>query len=162
MSTLPWWKNSRGELFVIAQFVLFGLIAFGPRHVAPLPAWGPAWSAFGHAAGPLLMIAGAALVVAGAANLGRNLTPFVCPSAQSVLLERGAYRIVRHPIYSGLLLVAFGWGLRVNGLLTLGFGILLLVLFDRKASREEELLLLRFAGYAAYRDRVPKLIPFIR
>ena len=101
------------------------------------------------------------LAVAGALNLGRNLTPFVCPKASSILLEQGAYRLVRHPIYSGLLQAAFGWGMWVHGWLTLVYAVLLFILLDRKSRREEEWLLLRFPGYAAYRSRVRKLIPFV-
>lgn len=94
-------------------------------------------------------------------NLGRNLTPFICPKAGAVLLERGAYRIVRHPIYTGLLQMAFGWGLWVHGWLTLGYALLLFVIFDLKSRREEDFLRQIFPGYPSYSRRVKRLIPFI-
>jgi protein-S-isoprenylcysteine O-methyltransferase Ste14 len=154
-------ENRRGEWYVIVQFALLALIACGPRTVAALPQWNPVVTGIGRITGALIMAGGCILAMAGALNLGRNLTPFVCPKASSVLLERGAYRIVRHPIYSGLLQVSLGWALWVHGWLTLGYVVLLFVLFDGKARREEEWLVLRFPGYAAYRSRVRKLIPFI-
>lgn len=157
----PWWKNTRGELFVLGQFIIFGLVAFGPRHSSLLPGWSYFWQQGGRAVGALLLLSGFLLAMAGTLNLGRKLTPFIIPQDGAVLLERGAYRIVRHPIYSGILQLAFGWGLVVHGWLTLGYALLLLLLFDRKARREEQHLHRIFPGYAAYCRRVRRLIPFI-
>jgi len=157
----PWWKNSRGELFVIAQFVVFGLIALAPQTVATLPEWSQSARAAGRIGGGILLLAGTALAIAGTISLGRNLTPFICPKANSVLLEQGAYRLVRHPIYGGILLIAFGWGLWIHGWLTLCYCLLLFLILALKARREEELLRQIFPGYAAYSARVKRLIPFI-
>ncbi|NVO00878.1 MAG: isoprenylcysteine carboxylmethyltransferase family protein, partial [Geobacteraceae bacterium] len=79
----------------------------------------------------------------------------------AVLLERSAYSIVRHPIYTGLLQMAFGWGLWTHGWLTLGYGLILFAIFDLKSRREEEFLRQIFPGYAAYSRRVKRLIPYI-
>ena len=157
----PWYKSSRGEWFVIGQFALFALIAFGPRSTTGLPVWSPAWRTFGSVAGPALMGAGGVLALAGALKLGRTLTPFICPKGGSVLLEQGPYRLVRHPIYSGLLQMALGWGLWVHGWLTIGYALLLFALLDAKARREERWLVERFPGYVAYRRRVRRFIPFV-
>ncbi|HZV82673.1 MAG TPA: isoprenylcysteine carboxylmethyltransferase family protein [Geobacteraceae bacterium] len=161
MPSTPWWKNSRGELFVLCQSGLFALIIFGPPTLPQLPAWGESARLIGQIAGGLLLAAGFLLGVAGVVELGRNLTPFITPVSGSVLLERGAYRLVRHPIYSGLLQMAFGWGLWRGGWLTLAYALLLLILFDRKARREEQILLVTFPGYAAYSRRVRRLIPYV-
>jgi len=157
----PWWKNSRGEWFVIGQFVLFGLILFGPRTFAGLPPWPPFLHALGVLPGGLLV--GAGLLLAGAAvlNLGRNLTPFVCPKAQATLVTSGAYGLVRHPIYSGLIIAAVGFTLVVQGWLTAGFTLLLGALLDCKSRREERLLLVQLPGYADYCRRVKRLIPYL-
>ena len=79
----------------------------------------------------------------------------------AVLLEQGAYRFVRHPIYSGILQLAIGWALFVNGWLTLLYTAILFMVFDRKLRREEEILRRTFPGYTAYAARVRRLIPFI-
>jgi protein-S-isoprenylcysteine O-methyltransferase Ste14 len=157
----PWWQNSRGELFVIAQFILFGLIIWGPPTLPFLPVWSTPAQYIAHPAGILLMAGGAAFALAGTFNLGRNLTPFICPKAQSVLLEQGAFRFIRHPIYSGLLQLACGWALWIHGWLTLACTILLFIILDAKARREEKILRQTFPGYAAYAGRVRRLIPFI-
>ncbi len=154
----PWYRNARGEWYVLAQFVLLPLVAFGPRTLPIFPEWGGVWAGV---VGGVLLAAGLGLALAGVLWLGRNLTPFACPRAGSVLLERGPYRLVRHPIYAGLFLGALGWAFLVRGLLTLGWVLLLLLLLDRKASLEERWLMASFPGYAAYRQRVRKLIPFL-
>ena len=153
-----WYKNRRGEWFVIGQFLLLGLIAFGPRNITVCSEFHPFWNLFGI----VLMATGALLALAGLLKLGRrNLTPFVCPKAGSVLLEQGAYRLVRHPVYSGILQVSLGWGLWVDGRLTLGFVMLLFALFHMKAQREEKWLVERFPGYVEYRKKVRRFIPFL-
>jgi protein-S-isoprenylcysteine O-methyltransferase Ste14 len=78
------------------------------------------------------------------------------------LIERGPYSYVRHPIYSGLLLMFLGtvvlYG-RVGGLVVLVACFIGLWL---KVLQEERLLLERFSrAYADYRAQVKALIPFV-
>jgi protein-S-isoprenylcysteine O-methyltransferase Ste14 len=112
--------------------------------------------------GLIMLAVGIAFAVWARHDLGRNWSGTVTVKQDHELIRSGPYRLVRHPIYTGLLLailgtaVAFGeWrGLLAFGLLT---GSLLLKL------RIEE----RFMGesfpdeYARYRAEVPALIPFI-
>lgn len=156
-----WWQNSRGELFVLGQSLLFALIIAGPATLPGLHPWSGPVRTVTVIVGWLLLCTGLGLGLAGLFALGRNLTPLITPKEGSVLLEQGPYRLVRHPIYSGLLQMAFGWGLVRGGVLTLLYALLLLVLFDRKARREEEILRATFPGYAAYARRVRRLIPHI-
>lgn len=158
MQKTPWYRNRRGEWFVLAQGLLFVLLLAGPHH---LPGGTP-WTTEGTVLpGWFLLGAGLLLAAAGVWPHGRRLTPFACPKAGSVLLERGPYRLVRHPIYSGLSLAAFGWALLQQGWLTFLWAGLLALVFDRKAALEERWLLATFPGYAAYRRKVRKLIPFL-
>lgn len=156
-----WWKNSRGELFVIAQFITFSLIAFAPRTISALPEWNSNIKCISSVTGGFLLAAGIVIAAAGTIHLGRNLTPFICPKEGAILLEKGAYRLVRHPIYCGLLMISLGWGFWVHGELTLCYGMVLFLIFGMKAKREEQLLSVTFPGYAEYSRRVKRLIPFI-
>jgi protein-S-isoprenylcysteine O-methyltransferase Ste14 len=151
----------RGELFVIAQFALFGLITLAPRTLPGMPEWSGSGKTFGTISGGIILVSGACLAAAGTFHHGRNLTPFICPKANAILFEQGAYRLVRHPIYSGLLLMAFGWGLWIDSWLTLGYCLILFIILNLKSRREEAILLKIFPGYAAYSARVKRLIPFI-
>ena len=155
----PWWKGARGEWFVVAQVVLVALVFFGPRTLPGLPAF--PIPRVCSAAGIVLMVLGAALLLAGLIRLGPNLTPLPYPRDRATLIETGAYRWVRHPMYAGGILAAFGWALVVHGGLTLGYATLLLIFADIKSRREERWLRERFAGYAAYARRVKKLVPFV-
>ena len=65
----------------------------------------------------------------------------------------GAYRLVRHPIYGGTLLVALGWSL-LSSPLALFPTSLLALLLELKSRHEESMLVARFPEYEAYRRRV--------
>ncbi|SNB46277.1 isoprenylcysteine carboxylmethyltransferase family protein [Geobacter sp. DSM 9736] len=154
-------KTSRGGWFIVGQFSLFALIAFGPSTTDALPPWSPLWWNIGSVAGGVLFAAGGLLALVATLQHGKFFTPFVRPREGSVLLDRGAYRLVRHPIYSGLLFMGFGWGLWVHGWLTLGYTVLLLILLDMKARREEKWLEKQFPGYPAYKRRVRRFFPYL-
>jgi len=158
-SKAPWWKTQRGEWYVVAQTLLFILVLWGPRNVADLP-W-PLSGATSMIAGLLLLALGAALSIAAAVHLGSNLTPLPHPKDDASFVASGPYRVVRHPMYGGVILLALGWAFHVEGVLTLGYAALTVLFFDIKTRREETWLLQRFPEYAAYRRRVRKLIPFI-
>lgn len=150
--------GSRGEAYVVIQLMLMALVAFGRRNCVGLPGWpGSATSVAGIA----LLAIGGLLAIAGIAALGRNLTATPRPKPGATLVERGPYRFVRHPMYAGAVLAAFGWALAVNGWLTLAYAAVLFVFFDVKARREERWLREEIPGYAAYERRVRKLIPFV-
>jgi protein-S-isoprenylcysteine O-methyltransferase Ste14 len=87
--------------------------------------------------------------------LSRSASP-VWP-ARSV--QTGAYGLVRHPIYGGLILGSAGWGLARASPGTLVLTGVLAGFFELKSRREEAWLGERFAEYAAYRARTPRLIP---
>ena len=78
------------------------------------------------------------------------------------LIERGPYRFVRHPIYTGILAMLAGTAIALGyfgGFI--GF-LLVFVSFWVKLKREEDLMLEHFpAKYAAYQRRVKRIIPFL-
>ena len=158
-SSKSWWKGPRGEWYVAAQALLFILIAWGPRHMTGLgwPLSGPV--SFGLAVAFIGL--GIALSLAAALHLGANLTPLPHPKDDACFVASGPYRLVRHPMYGGVILLALGWAFYVEGVLTLAYAALTVIFFDIKTRREESWLMRRFPEYAAYRQRVRKLIPFI-
>jgi len=133
--------------------------------VAAAGALGPAWDGAVRTAtsigGGLLVAAGLALAARGTRDLRGALTPFPHPRADAELVETGVYRLVRHPIYGGLVVVAAGWGLLTASPAALVGAGLLLAFFELKSRREEAWLERRFAGYSAYRARTRRLIPWI-
>lgn len=160
-SRYAWWAGRRGEWYVVLQAMLLALIAFGPKTAFGIPPWPEATAAVFSRVGGLLMAAGLTLSGLAALRLGANLTPLPHPRDDATLVVTGPYRLVRHPIYCGVILMAVGWALFVQGWLTLGHSALLVVLFDIKSRREETWLMRRFPDYVEYRKRVRKLIPFV-
>ena len=113
------------------------------------------------AVGCALVIAGVALGVAGFTRQGRQFTTMPRPKAAAHLIDDGAYRLVRHPMYGGIVIAGFGWALVTASPLTLVFAGVALGFFTLKARREEAWLEEQFEGYAEYRARTRRLIPWL-
>jgi len=160
-SVVPWWQGQRGEWYVVVQAVLFLLLPLGPRTWPGWPAFAPLPRAAASILAVVLLAAGFALAVTGVVWLRSSLSPLPYPRDCANFVRTGPFCIVRHPMYSGGILMAFGWSLKVQGLLTLGYALLLFVLFDMKARREEAWPKERFPAYGGYQIRSWKLIPLI-
>ena len=161
MSQTPWWKGARGEWYVVTQFALFALVVFGPRKFSGWPTWTSPYDLIGLIMGSVLLVVGGLLIVSGVFRLGSNITALPYPKEEAVLIETGPYRIVRHPMYGGAIIAAFGWAFLVHGWLTIGYAMILFVFFDIKSRSEEWWLKERFSDYIMYKKRVHKLIPFV-
>ncbi len=161
-SKLPWWHGARGEWWVATQVVLMVLVLFGPRNAPGWAPWSPPIARVATVVGAVLLAIGLAIFLAGGFSLGpRNLTPLPAPRSGGTLVRSGAYGLVRHPLYGGGVLIAYGYALFVHGWLTLLYATALLVFVDLKASREERWLVDTFPDYPEYRRHVRKLIPFL-
>ncbi len=120
-------------------------------HAAPL-----AWMA------AILCNAGLLLAIWARFILGRNWSGVVTLKEGHELVERGPYRFVRHPIYSGMFVMFFATAL-VQGHLAGFLGVLLtFASFWIKLGLEENLMVQQFPErYAAYRRRSKRIIPFV-
>ena len=86
------------RLLVTAQFALIGLLVVRPgRADSPVPGWLVVLAAVGAVLGVVVMLV-------GGTALGRGPTAVPLPNWHAVLRTGGLYRVVRHPIYTGLLL----------------------------------------------------------
>lgn len=157
----PWWRGARGEWYVVAQVILFGLILIGPRSASGLPSWTEPYATVATVLGAALVAIGATLSIWGVFALGANLSVLPHPKEGSTFVESGPYRFVRNPIYSGLILGSSGLALILHSWLGLAYALALLILFDLKTNREERWLRERYSGYADYQRRVKKLLPWV-
>lgn len=150
----------RGEGWVLLQGILFVLVA--ASGTLP-PAWSGPLRAVTTVAGAVLILSGAALALLGARDLdvGGSLTAVPKPRADGQLVETGVYRLVRHPIYGGIVVAAVGWGLACASPPSLLLAAVLLGFFFLKSSREEAWLVERFPDYPAYRRRTRRFVPFV-
>lgn len=147
----------RGEGWVAAQLVLFAAIGLSGLAGISSISGGPAVPTL--ALGAVIIAVGLLVAVRGALDLGSNLTPFPRPRAVAVLVDRGTYHFVRHPIYSGLVLAGVGWSIATVSPTALVLTGVLGLLFDAKSRREEAWLTERLPGYAAYRAHTRKFVP---
>lgn len=76
------------------------------------------------------------------------------------LVVKGAYRFVRHPMYFGGVVGAFGLALLAGSLLGAVYSFVLALVLSHIAGAEEEDLVARFGeSYIEYKKRVSKLFP---
>lgn len=109
-----------------------------------------------------IFLVGAAFTVWARITLGRNWSAEVAFKEDHELVQTGPYAVVRHPIYTGMLLMflatAIHYG-RPSGFVVFG---LLFVGAWLKSRQEETLMTDHFPdAYATYRHRVRALVPFV-
>ena len=147
--------QSKDYLFVLVQFVLFGLFLLEIQALVTIT---PRWI---RLSGIPIFIAG--LVICGIAvlQLNRNLSPFPSPKSGSHLITNGVFRLVRHPIYSGILLGLLGGSLYYQSLYKMAISTLLMALFYFKTTYEEERLAAAFKDYHSYKAKTKRFVPFL-
>jgi protein-S-isoprenylcysteine O-methyltransferase Ste14 len=149
-------KSSR-LLISLSMFVsLVIAFLFASAGIASLPSW-----AFYLGIG--LMIAGIVLRQWSIAVLGRYFSRTVGVQEGQAVVDRGPYRLVRHPAYTGSLLTMVGLGFVLQSwgavlVLIAFFG----VAFGYRIHVEEGVLASKLGdGYVAYAKRTKRLIPFV-
>jgi protein-S-isoprenylcysteine O-methyltransferase Ste14 len=113
------------------------------------------------AAAGLSGLAGLYLFGDGVARLGRQITPFPKPVEEGGVKSTGAYGLVRHPMYGGVLLMTLGWSL-ASSPLALAPWTVAAVFLDAKRRREEAWLDEEHPEYEEYRTSVRRsLVPYV-
>lgn len=147
--------SERGGWWVVAQAALFVVILLGlTRNQDPVTA---------------LRLAGWALVAialllggSGLWMIRGKITAMPAPVDGAVLLDRGPFALVRHPIYGAIILGFVGLSIKGGNVLAFGLSLLLVPFFFAKTRHEERLLTVRFPEYDAYRNRVRfRVLPWI-
>ena len=110
-----------------------------------------------------LVLVGIALSLAARVSLGGNWSGIVTLKQDHELIRKGPYRLVRHPIYTGILTAILGSAIAQGEVRSILAAALVAAAFVRKIGVEEEFLTQEFgAAYERYRREVPALIPFAR
>jgi protein-S-isoprenylcysteine O-methyltransferase Ste14 len=114
-----------------------------------------------RAAGLIAMWLGLAIRVWAVATLGRAFRTTVEVDPGQAVITSGPYRWVRHPSYSGLLLIVAGCGLASGNWFALAVCAVLPLpaLLWRIRVEEAELSLVLGDSYRAYQARTKRLIP---
>ena len=155
------WRETIGSRLLDRALVLACVLLFVAPHLSPR-----LLSARFVPAGEALPLLGAVMVAAGLGfaawarrHIGRNWSGRVEVKEDHALVRAGPYRLVRHPIYAGLLLALFGTALAIGewlGLLAVVFALLAML---RRIGAEEQRMRQTFPEYEEYRRATPALIP---
>ncbi|MBV8141467.1 MAG: isoprenylcysteine carboxylmethyltransferase family protein [Verrucomicrobia bacterium] len=156
-------QTSASRLLHLAFTTLgFVLIFNSSWRLGPLDNWLYDPSAATAYFGAALTLIGIAFAIWARFYLGSNWSGSVTVKADHALVQSGPYALVRHPIYTGILLAALGSSLaypRARGFV----GLAILVITLRIKSRLEERFMQEQFGaqYAGYKQDVKALVPFI-
>ena len=152
----PWWKGAALRLLLVTVAIMLTrtlrihqIFAVHPSSIAM------------NIFGIVLCVAGLAFAVWARVNLGRNWgTPMSLKEGHE-LVTTGPYRVVRHPIYTGILVATVGTGFVVN-MVWLLFSAVICTYFVYSARTEERLMMQTFPDrYPEYKKRTNALIPFV-
>jgi protein-S-isoprenylcysteine O-methyltransferase Ste14 len=139
-----------GYFLMFSQAPVFGMANL--HFVAPQEAL--------QIAGVVLTYVGLALTMWSRARLGRYWSGVVALKQDHRLIQSGPYRVVRHPLYSGLILAAIGFSLCVTTWASLLAILSFIMCFERRAYKEDAVLAAEFgAEFEAYRQRTGRLMP---
>lgn len=111
----------------------------------------------------VVMVAGLAFAWWGRIRLGRLWSSAITRKEGHRIIDDGPYAYVRHPIYTGLIVALLATA-AAEAVVTALIGTALIIFgIWLKASTEERFLITEFDAdaYAAYRRRVPMLVPFL-
>ena len=153
----PWegaWRTEAPHLgreavwWVAAQVVLFAVwLAVAVTTAEPA-------STSRAVIGGMMIVGAVGIMEASRRALGRNLTPYPQPRSGATLVSTGIYARIRHPIYTGVVLLLAGASVLAGsiaaGIVAVGF----LAFFTAKSSVEERALAINVAGYQQYRTAV--------
>jgi protein-S-isoprenylcysteine O-methyltransferase len=155
-------KQDRSTLgmiwLVIAVSIMAGVFVAQNFQPAALP-----YGRIFVSAGVVLFVAGLLLRWWAIVTLGRFFTVDVTIEKDHEVVQRGPFRVVRHPSYTGVLLAFVGFALSLRNWAAL-LAILLPIgaAFIHRMNVEEEALSRALgAHYANYMKRTKRLVPFV-
>jgi protein-S-isoprenylcysteine O-methyltransferase Ste14 len=152
--------RDRGTRLMVSM-ALYGAIVFGSLASGWVPALAtPAPGLFAFAGLAVIWIG---LAVRGWAvlTLGGSFSTYVQVEAEQTVVTRGPYRWVRHPAYTGLLLIAMGFGIGAAHWLSLMICAIVPLLGVLPRIKVEESELVRVLGdrYRSYQQQTRRLVP---
>jgi protein-S-isoprenylcysteine O-methyltransferase Ste14 len=169
-----WIVNARGVKPVAQRLSGASRAAYRiPIIAGAILLWGPIWreewarnltplTYYAHAIGAVLCVFGLGIAVWARRTLAGNWSSDVTFKQGHELIEGGPYRFVRHPIYTGLILMVIGMA-TAKGTAQAWLGVFFQCIgFWIKLRQEETVMLQHFPNeYPSYMKRVKALVPFV-
>ena len=111
--------------------------------------------------GAVILVAGLGFAVWARIHLGQNWSATVTLKEGHRLIRTGPYRLVRHPIYTGIITGLAGTAMALGELRGVIAVVLLTLVYLFKSRREERFMVKEFGDeYVRYRREVGALVPF--
>jgi protein-S-isoprenylcysteine O-methyltransferase Ste14 len=143
---------------ILIAFFLAMFMAYKYKSVPPF------WDSLGpmvNLAGVIIAAGGLLFAIWARVTLGKNWGMPMSLKANPELVTGGPYAYVRHPIYTGLILMFLGSALVMGSFWFISLS-LFTGYFIYSALKEERIMAGQFPGtYPAYKARTKMLIPFI-
>ncbi|MFY9638391.1 MAG: isoprenylcysteine carboxylmethyltransferase family protein, partial [Methanobacterium sp.] len=151
-------KDRFSGLYIFATIFIALILSFyfaGAR-IAMLPGWV-------FSLGILLIILGIILRQLSMAILGKYFSGVVGIQKDQKVIEKGPYKYVRHPSYTGALMIFIGLGLALqSGAAVLTLIVLFIIAYGFRMYVEEKALISELGEpYLDYKKRTKRLIPYV-
>ena len=166
---MPFSKRTARSASYASRLIMFGPLLVGyllvvlhviPRDWLVLRLWPDTHAV--QVAGLILTILGCGFAIWARITLGKNWSGLPKVRQEHELIVGGPYTLVRHPIYTGILLALAGTGLAADKSVFVLFWVLLTASYVVKMRQEERLMMETFpAAYPEYKLRVKALVPGI-
>jgi len=113
--------------------------------------------------GIAIMVLGFALRIWAVTTLGASFRTTVETHTNQAVVDRGPYRLIRHPSYSGLILMCIGDGVALQNWLSLAIAVILplVALLYRIHIEEQTLVSSIGSDYQKYQSKTKRLIPWV-
>lgn len=157
-------NRSRGSPDLANRLIPIGLLASVPISVWDRTNWiASDLPRFLDFIGVFISIVAIVLGLLARQSLGSSYAPRASHNTGSILVLRGPYRWIRHPLYLAAIVWVIGWPLIISSTLGIFVGLcfVLPVIFKRMSAEEEELRQVYGEEYAEYQGRTWRLVPFV-
>jgi protein-S-isoprenylcysteine O-methyltransferase Ste14 len=151
---VPWSRDVGFRLVIIVLVILFARIGVFRHHGLNTDPWRAAL-------GLVLFALGLGFAIWARLHIGRNWGTPMTQKVNPELVTSGPYHLVRHPIYSGILVAGVGTAVALSWLWLIAVG-LVGAYFIYSATVEERFMGEQFPdAYPAYKGSTRMLVPFI-
>jgi protein-S-isoprenylcysteine O-methyltransferase Ste14 len=155
-------RRDRGTMLSVALACYFGItVALVIARVPGLRDYADNWWTLGS--GVAIVLAGAALRDWAILSLGRYFRRVVTIEPGQRIVRRGPYRVLRHPSYTGILLILSGFGLTFGSWVSAGAALLIGFAGILPRIRVEESALAQAFGsdYREYANSTDRILPHV-
>lgn len=143
--------TGKSLIFIVIQLFLFLVLALVPSGYETKFAW--------QLAAFIMVILGIVLVAMAMFHLGPKLNPLPILQSNSKVSTIGVYKLIRHPRYTGFILICAGVSVYSMNVPRTMITLLLVIVLYYKSIYEEKLLMHNHPEYTKYKTKTGRFIP---